>query len=438
MPPAFLTSQLVGNRASSSLLLLLFGWFLSGAVGSAMPPPPAGSGGKKEAKAAQRQHYLRLQAKRRQKASARGVQKLATQHARLLIRALKTAKNLELAKAARRMKSAAEDKPDAGAATGELAARREAIKSITVPELLAAAVQTHQLELLVEHSPKQFEPPSADPQEAATETDAAAKQAKFFREQAVRKIVSVKGVTTVVEEFQRGTLALIAAEEADRSKGAKRKRPPPGTGVNSIAVGSGLAGNAMSSQFVGSLNSGAADGASSDEDADLREAMAQRDGTTKNRRGQKARQKIAEKKHGLHAKHILQAKKKEAELAALRAEARAAAAAGTTAPGVDRGDSESAELPEENRKQKRARLRAEGKLAVRIGTDGGGENDIASVIAKAASSAGESGKKKKRKKPKDSGSTPAEEGGDEALHPSWAAKKQAKAVVPAGTRIVFD
>ena len=385
-----------------------------------------------------RQHFLRLQAKRRQKESARGMQKLATQHTRLLIRALKTAKNLELAKAARRMKSAAEDQLDAGTATGELAARREAIKSITVPELLAAAVETHHLELMVEHSPKQFEPPSADPQGAATDTDAAVKQAKFFREQAVRKVVSVKGVTAVVEEFQRGTLALIAAEEADRSKGAKRKRPPPGTGANSIAVGSGLAGNAMSSQFVGSLNSGAADGSSSDEDSDLLAAMAQRDGTAKNRRGQKARQKIAEKKHGQHAKHILQAKKKEAELAALRAEARAAAAAATS--GVGRSETGSTDPPEENRKQKRARLRAEGKLAVRIGTDGGGENDIASVIAKAASSAEETGKKKKRKKPKDSGSTPApaEEAGSEALHPSWAAKKQAKAVVPAGTRIVFD
>eukprot|EP01043_Picozoa_sp_COSAG02_P065282 COSAG02_NODE_9801_length_2107_cov_1.388944_1_plen_420_part_00 len=417
--------------------------------GAAQPP-----GGKKGAKAAKRQHYMRLQAKRRRKDPARGMQKLATQHARLLLRALKTAKNLELAKASRRIKSAAEDKPGGENGNSELATRREAIKTIAVPELLAVAVETHHLELLVEHSPKQFETPSANDQEVTTEGDTAAKQTKFFREQAVRKIVGVKGVTKVVEDFQRGTLALIAAEEADRSKGAKRKRPPLGSGANSIAVDSGSSGNAVS-QFVGSLNSGAADGSGDDEDAELFEAMARRDGTAKNRRGQKARQKIAEKKHGQHAKHILKAKQKEAELAAKRAEARAAVDAAAVAA-VGKGDTGATEPSEENRKQKRARLRAEGKLAVRIGTDGGGENNVAAVIAKAAdahaaaSTAEESSKKKKRRKSKGNGgsqgsaTTPAEEGeGDgegegEVLHPSWAAKRQAKAVAPAGTRIVFD
>jgi hypothetical protein len=413
-------------------------------------PPAQPLGGKKGAKAAKRQHYVRLQAKRRRKDQARGMQKLATQHARLLLRALKTAKNLELAKASRRIKSAAEDKPGIESDNSELTVRREAIKTITVPELLAAAVETHHLELLVEHSPKQFETPSADEQGVATEGGAAAKQAKFFREQAVRKIVGVKGVTKVVEDFQRGTLALIAAEEAERSKGAKRMRPPPSTGANPMAVGSGPSGHAVS-QFVGSLNSSAADGSSDDEDAELFKAMARRDGTTKNRRGQKARQKIAEKKHGQNAKHILKAKKKEAELAAKRAEARAAVDAAAVAA-VAKGDTGATEPPEENRKQKRARLRAEGKLAVRIGTDGGGENDVAAVIAKAAdahaasSSADQSSKKNKRRKSKDSGgsqgsaNTPAEEGAGEGgtLHPSWAAKRQTKAVAPAGTRIVFD
>jgi hypothetical protein len=416
-----------------------------------MPPPPPKAAGK----AAKRQHYLRLQAKRRRKESARGMQKLATQHARLLLRALKTAKNMELAKASRRIKSVAED-GGAGKGGGDLAARREAIKGIAIPELLAAAVETHHLELLVEHSPKQFETPTAST--PAGEPDEAAKQTAFFREQATRKIIGVGGVTKVVEEFQRGTLALIAAEEADRSKGAKRKRPPPGSGANSIAVGSGAGSSQPVSQFVGSLNSGATGGYSSgEEDAELFEAMARRDGTTKNRRGQKARQKIAEKKHGQRAKHIVKAQKKEVELAAKRAEARAAADAaaaagvGSSARAGAAGASDAP--PEENRKQKRARLRAEGKLSVRIGTDGGGDNDVGAVIARAAANADVEGdterpqkrqKKKKKNKQEEDGAgktavaAAAAASEEEKLHPSWAAKRQAKPAVPAGTRITFD
>ena len=157
--------------------------------------------------------------------------------------------------------------------------------------------------------------------------------------------------------------------------------PPPGSGANSIAAGSGAGSSQPVSQFVGSLNSGATGGYSSgEEDAELFEAMARRDGTTKNRRGQKARQKIAEKKHGQRAKHIVKAQKKEVELASKRAEARAAADAaaaagvGSSARAGAAGASDAP--PEENRKQKRARLRAEGKLSVRIGTDGGGDNDV--------------------------------------------------------------
>ena len=383
------------------------------------------------------------------------MQKLATQHARLLLRALKTAKNMELAKASRRIKSVAED-GGAGKGGGDLAARREAIKGIAISELLAAAVETHHLELLVEHSPKQFETPTAST--PAGEPDEAAKQTAFFREQATRKIIGVGGVTKVVEEFQRGTLALIAAEEADRSKGAKRKRPPPGSGANSIAVGSGAGSSQPVSQFVGSLNSGATGGYSSgEEDAELFEAMARRDGTTKNRRGQKARQKIAEKKHGQRAKHIVKAQKKEVELAAKRAEARAAADAaaaagvGSSARAGAAGASDAP--PEENRKQKRARLRAEGKLSVRIGTDGGGDNDVGAVIARAAANADVEGdterpqkrqKKKKKNKQEEDGAgktavaAAAAASEEEKLHPSWAAKRQAKPAVPAGTRITFD
>lgn len=418
-----------------------------------MPPAPPKSAGK----AAKRQHYLRLQAKRRRKETARGMQKLATQHARLLLRALKTAKNMELAKASRRIKSAAEGQPDGAKGCKELTARRDAIKSIAVPELLAAAVETHHLELLVEHSPKQFETTATAQQGAVggdkTETDAVTKQAKFFRLQAMRKIVGVNGVTKVVQEFQRATLALIAAEEADRSKGTKRKGTPPGTGTNSNGARAGPSGNAVS-QFVDSLNSGVADISSGDEDAELYEAMARRDGTAKNRRGQKARQKIAEKKHGQHAKHLIKAKQKEVELAAKRAEARAAAATTAVGRNVEAGTTGAAE---ENRKQKRARLRAEGKLAVRIRTDGGGENNVAAVIAKAAehahvaSASAESGDKRKTKKRKKTTTTTttqqteqvldgdsASKRAEEPLHPSWAAKRQAKTVVPTGTRIVFD
>jgi hypothetical protein len=149
----------------------------------------------------------------------------------------------------------------------------------------------------------------------------------------VAKITSANAVVKVAEEFQKGTLALSAAETAAASKGAKRKRAPPSTGVNDVPLGDRSSSQQqLSSQFVGSLNAGnrSSDDEGDEDDAELYAAMARRDGTQKNRRGQKARQTIAEKKHGQKAKHVIEQQKKEARHL-LKLEAAAAAAAGKVA-----------------------------------------------------------------------------------------------------------
>jgi hypothetical protein len=109
-----------------------------------MPPK-----GKQE----KRQHWRRQQ-RQNQKDSSRAMQKLATQQARELLRALKKVKSFELAKVARRIKAAAEEGKAESA--DELEARKIAVKNIAVTELMQAAVEKHHLQLLLEHSPKQF------------------------------------------------------------------------------------------------------------------------------------------------------------------------------------------------------------------------------------------------------------------------------------------
>eukprot|EP01045_Picozoa_sp_COSAG04_P030043 COSAG04_NODE_5102_length_1737_cov_1.065934_2_plen_139_part_01 len=108
-----------------------------------MAAPGAGAG-----KASKRQHYRKIQRRQQQRDGAKALRKIATASARALLRALKKAKQFELAKAARRIKAVAQEGGDAA----EITARREAVKTIGVPELLAAAVEKHSLQLLLEHN----------------------------------------------------------------------------------------------------------------------------------------------------------------------------------------------------------------------------------------------------------------------------------------------
>ena len=346
-------------------------------------------------KRAKRQAFRRKQQRQVARALQRDLEKLSKKHCRELTRAVKKAKTFELAKNARKVKSAAGQ----GKETSVLIERQTVLKSIAVSDGLAAAIKHYELQALLQERPATTKAVHMPKNDAPSEGRALETLQQGSTLHMLEKLITSNAVKTAATDAAAALREHTLDEEDAKSQLQGRakegamaaKRPPDDNGTSSV--------------FLSSL------------DTDDAEQYAGA-GARKNRRGQKARQKLAEKRYGQNAKHLVKARRKEQELAAARAAAAAAVAERTQVPINDQScETQTLNRRERRKRERLARLQAAG-------------NSIA---------AGDSQKEK-------SESQPASSVDSRDVHPSWAAKHAQKRVQEAAaaaaaskrTKIVFE
>ena len=353
-----------------------------------------------------KQSYAKKQNRRQQQELQRQLEKLAKAQLRELTRALKKAKSFELAKVARKIKEAIQEEKSAQG----LVARQATLKQIAIPILVSAVIEKHGMQVIApggEHSKRKL--PGGEgcqTNSSAKPADAVASGAQYGQE--VQKILASGSVRKAVEEAQ-AALHEHKLDAQDAHAPAQPQKP------SRLQVGGRAGGSEIGSRFLESLG-----GHDSDPDDD-QGGPPQR----KNRRGQRARQKLAEKQFGQKAKHVQLLQKKEAEKVRAQQEQQ----------------EQQQQSQGENRKERRKRERDQGLPGV--------ETEPATHMPEHLPK-----RAKKIQKASAVHVSPATDatqvtgsGGfmDEKMHPSWIAKQQLKqrqallaAAGPKRSRVVFD